>query len=375
LPSFPNASVGNAQPPLPGFPTEAFGNDDLLQIFVYWNPLGQTQMPLDIELTRREFLASGVSAAALAARSLSHDIESQKNVAIGQGEHKYELIQGWGAGSGPFGWGVGIVCDSQDRVYVHSRTQKAVVVLDRNGNRLYDFGSEFAASGHGLYLNKEGGDEFLYFSDHGRNLVVKTDLSGRTVMRIGDTPNNPPYSIQFRLNQPTNLAIAPNGDIFVAEGYGGDRVQAFNRNGRHLRALGRPGSGPGQFSCPHGIWVDTRKREPELYVADRSNQRIQVLTLDGRHKRTIMGITRLPNGFYERGGKLFIADLDQRVTILDEQDRLVCHLGDGKEQPWVHHAAFDAPHAACVDSQGDLYVIEWTENAVVRKFRHSVNSG
>jgi DNA-binding beta-propeller fold protein YncE len=321
----------------------------------------------DIQLTRRELLAAG-SAVALLAPVPSLLSKPGDRTIIGTGDCRYEVVDGWGMYPGTFGWGVGIVCDSRDRIYVHTRSKKSVVVFDRNGTHLNDFGAEFAESGHGLYWHKEGRDEFLFFCDHNRNLVVKTDLRGNSVLRFGNLSSTSTTSIRFDLNQPTDLAIAPNGDIYVAEGYGGNRVQVFARNGKHLRTIGGPGSAPGRFNCPHGIWVDTRKREPELYIADRSNQRIQILSLDGTFKRSVSGVTRLPNCFYEHGGQMFIPDLDRRVTVLDEQDRLVAHLGDGRDLPIGHPTAFDAPHAVCVDSHGDLYVIEWTESARVRKF-------
>src|SRR5207245_554273 len=119
--------------------------------------------------------------------------------------------------------------------------------------------------------------------------------------------------IQFNFNQPTDLAIAPNGDIYVAEGYGGNMVHQFDRNGKFIRTIGRPGKAPGEFNTPHGIWIDTRKGEPEVYVADRTNGRVQVFTLNGTLKRTIAdGIVRNPCCFHPYKGKMFIPDLDHR---------------------------------------------------------------
>jgi hypothetical protein len=129
--------------------------------------------------------------------------------------------------------------------------------------------------------------------------------------------------------------------------------------------------------CPHGIWIDTRRNEPRIYVADRANVRLQTFTLEGKHLGFINGMFRAPCCFYEHAGDMVIPDLYGRVTILDENDRLITHLGDSavfdppgtlKERipDWPNlprerqeAGRFIAPHGACVDSHGDIYVGEW----------------
>jgi sugar lactone lactonase YvrE len=320
-------------------------------------------------LTRREFIAGAAATVALAGSAFG--AEKKPPITIGEGYYAYELVEGWGVlpEGMKYGWGVGMVADSKDRIYVHSRSPQAVAVFDRKGKLLKTWGAEFAGTGHGLYHRKEGHDEFLFFSDHPRNLVVKTDLDGKVLMRIGDVAEESPTSIKFKFNQPTDLAISPNGDLYVTEGYGGNQVHQFTADGRYKKTIGAPGGGPGQFNCPHGIWVDTRKPEPELYVADRANHRIQVFDLEGHLKRNVEGDVRLPCCFYEFKGKMYVPDLDSRVTILDEHDQALAQLGDGKEVK--NDANFIAPHALTVDSKGDLYVIEWLDYARVRKFKHT----
>jgi len=335
----------------------------------------------DAAISRRGFLArAGFAAAglAVAGSTLATGADAAPNahtaglpVRIGSGYYTYELVPEWGTLPAPmkYGWGVGIVVDSRDRIYIHSRNPQAIVVFDREGKLLDDWGAEFAATGHGLYWHKEGRDEFLYFTDHPRNLVVKTDLQGRRLLRIGDVPYESSTSIKFGFNQPTDLAISPNGDLYVCEGYGGNMVHQFTKEGKFIRTIGKPGKGPGEFNCPHGIWVDTRKAEPELYVADRNNARLQVLTLDGQHKRFLGEDVRQPCCFYTHKGKMYIPDLDHRVTVLDENDKPLAQLGDGRMG--VTDATFEAPHALTVDSHGDLYVIEWRADSRVRKFKHT----
>lgn len=326
-----------------------------------------------IHLTRRSFLTKTTAAtAALATGTLAQD-GKKKPITIGSGQWTYELVDGWGAPPEgmTYKMGCAVVVDSKDRVYVHSQAQKAVLVFDRHGKLLTDWGAEFAGpNAHGLYWSKEGDDEFLYFS-HLSNNVVKTTLDGKRLLHLGDVKEENSTSIKFKFNKPTDLAIAPNGDIYVCEGYGGNQLHVFDKDGKFKQTIGAPGTAEGMFKTCHGIWVDTRKgKEPELWVADRNNDRLQVFTLDGRLKRVIAnGVVRKPCCFYEFKGKMYIPDLAARVTILDKDDQVVAHLGDGMQVK--DDATFRAPHALTVDSRGDLYVVEWVADARLRKFKHT----
>ena len=115
--------------------------------------------------------------------------------------------------------------------------------------------------------------------------------------------------------------------------------------------------------------MDTRRSEPELYVADRGNNRIQVMTLDGKHKRFLKDEMKQPCCFYQFKDYLVIPDLQARVTIYDKNDKPAAILGDDPEAPktagWpniqdkIKPGYFSSPHAACVDSHEDIYVVEW----------------
>jgi len=177
---------------------------------------------------------------------------------------------------------------------------------------------------------------------------------------------------------PTDVAVAPDGTFYVADGYGQDWIHHYDHDGKRIRSWAGPGSEPGKVKGPHGIWVDTRRSEPLIYIADRTNERIQVFTLDGEHVRFVDGVRR-PCCFYQYEDDLFIPDLRSRVTVMGIHDEVVTHLGDdsaGWEQlDWPRNPAseynpakFVAPHALTVDSHGDLYVIEWVPTARLRKF-------
>ncbi|HXJ75992.1 MAG TPA: 6-bladed beta-propeller, partial [Candidatus Dormibacteraeota bacterium] len=184
---------------------------------------------------------------------------------------------------------------------------------------------------------------------------------------------------KFDWTNPTDVAVAPNGDIYVVDGYGSQRVSRFTKNFKHLRTIGGRGKEHGQFNTCHGIWVKTLKdREPEIYIADRHNGRIEIFDLELQYKRSLADLVRMPCCFYQHKNHLYIPDLGSRVTILDAADHLVAHLGDGKTAAGqdapdnkTNPALFAAPHALCVDSRGDFYVVEWVDFGRPRKFKHT----
>lgn len=255
------------------------------------------------------------------------------------------------------GWGAGVAADSRGRTYLLHRGRPAVLVFSPDGRCVARWGDEWAEGGHSLRIHRDGSGESLLITDHLRGQAARVDLQGRVLFRLGRVANGP-RSRHFPLNQPTDAAIAPGGEILVAEGYGGSVVHLFSADGRHLRTLGTPGTGPGQFDCPHGISVEGLPDSPLLCVADRGNGRVQWLDLWGRPLwQTSL---RLPCGFARRAGLLFVADLDGHVAALGPDRRVAARLGAGQG---LAPPAFQAPHAVAVDPAGSLLVVEWTRPA------------
>ena len=173
----------------------------------------------------------------------------------------------------------GVVEDSQGNIYVHhtvhatSDSADSMVVFDRNGKFMRSWGGEFRGVAHGLHIRKEGSDEFLYLTVNAANpkmtpqpalqaVVVKATPKGEIVWKIAGPPDIEAYKpgadgTPKRYN-PTNVAIAPNGDIYVGDGYGSSYVNQYNSKAEYIRTFGGKGSEAGQLNEPHGIWVDTR---------------------------------------------------------------------------------------------------------------------
>jgi hypothetical protein len=351
-------------------------------------------------LTRRDFLQTTTAAVAGLALTPAARAEDAP-VRIGNGANTYEWDPNWGTlpDGMKYGFGCGIVVDGRDRIVVTSRSKNpAVAIFDRNGKLLETWSQDFADkvgystaqvadTAHCIYWSKEGREEFFYWTENistnkeGPKFgarVYKTDLKGKILYEIGRGVKESSTSQPFDWTNPTDVAVSPYGDIYVVDGYGSQRVTRFDKNWKPLRTIGGKGKEDAKFNTCHGVWISTLKSQPEVYIADRHNDRLQVFDLELNHKRTLTGIVRNPCCFYQHEGKMFIPDLASRVTILDPDDNVIAHLGDGKEADGktnkadnkTNPALFATPHAMTVDSQGSFYVVEWLDFGRPRKFRH-----
>ena len=354
--------------------------------------------------TRREFLATGAIVPAVAPAFLrAQDKAGTKAPILGQGAHTYEAIHDWGELPPSIKWGNthGVVEDSQGNIYVHhtvykdSESADTMVVFDAKGKFVRSWGKEFRGVAHGLHIRKEGTDEFLYLTVNAAGakmtpqpemqaIVLKTTLKGEIVWKIQGPPPDidaykPGEDGKAKAYNPTNIAIAPNGDFYVGDGYGSYFVNQYNSKAEYIRTFGGKGSGPGQLAEPHGIWVDMRSGSPILTVADRRNNRLQRFTMDGKHMDFVAGF-RLPCHFYEYKGDVVVPDLQGRVTLIDRNNQVIEHLGDSNPQngqfplrakPRDQFVAgeFICPHGACFDHEGNIFVVEWVEVGRVTKLR------
>jgi len=341
-------------------------------------------------MNRRTFLTSTAASAAPALLGVSSKAGTRRPV-MGSGEHTYEVHHDWGqlpAGM-RLGNTHGVVEDSQGNIYVahtvHASSERkdTLLVFDNKGRLIRSWGNDFQGGAHGLHLRKEGKDEFLYFVDTGKGrpgipidlkhaAMIKMTLRGEEVLRIGYPYESPFYkkdgSTKF---SPTNVAIAPNGDIYLSDGYGSYFIQQYDAKGKFIRSFGGLGKEAGQLAVPHGLVVDARSPgEPYLLVADRTNNRLQRFTLDGKHIGFDSGVN-LPCHFHIRKDVAVIPDLAARVTLLDRNNKVIAHLGEDTAGDWrklrtlerteFRPGKFVSPHGACFDHSGNLFIAEWVE--------------
>ena len=322
--------------------------------------------------TRREFLVRSATAATTLALGSIVLADDQK-IILGSGGHKYEWIPDWLTPPANMKYGDthGLAQDSRGKIYlshtVHptSECPDGVAVFDEHGKFLTSWGPQFRGGSHGLDLRKEGHEEFLYHCDTNRRVFCKSTLDGKILWEQGLPKEAGVYDDKHAF-VPTNIAFAPNGDFFVADGYGSSYIHKFDMQGNYKLTFAGPGSEQGKTNCPHGIWLDDRDHHPKLAVADRANHRIQYFDLDGKSMGFVTDGMRLPCHFNLRGHEMLVPDLDSIVTILDEKNKVVVQLGDGAPSNLRDHPRTDFipgkfihPHDAIFLRNGDILVAEW----------------
>lgn len=283
-------------------------------------------------------------------------------MSFGDGTHTYEvqenwynLPQGWS-----FGWVTGVACDSQDRVYVYSRSTYPLVVFERDGQFVKTIGEGILKDAHGIYIDDE---DNLFLTDWLDHCVHKFDREGNLVFTIG-APGKPGSSDGKPFRKPTDAAVASNGDIYVSDGYENARVHRYDMEGRHIQSWGEWGSGPSQFELSHCVRVD---RYDRLWVCDRTNDRIQLFDLEGNYleERTI---TKPDTIYFDPVDDIvYVAELEQQIGIYSLSGELISRWGGGRRSNRAGEFS-GCPHGIWMDSQGDLYVGQVQTDAGLQKF-------
>jgi DNA-binding beta-propeller fold protein YncE len=248
------------------------------------------------------------------------------------------------------------------------------VVANKDGECLWvaDPGQKMRSVSPGRY-------EAISVGEHGR--VVKFSLDGHILLELAV----PPIQVYDRERYSPTAVVADGGDgrVWVADGYGQSLVHVFDSEDRHIGVL------PGSFDCPHGLLFDRRRPEPELYVADRENGRIQVYSADGEFRRTVgKGQLKRPSAMATSKHLLIVAELEARLAVFNLDDEFVCYL-DGDElapqrsgwpntvaadgrtvRPELAPGRFNSPHGLAGDANGNIVVAEWLIGGRLIRLRH-----
>lgn len=273
---------------------------------------------------------------------------------VGTGAYVYDVLRPWGllpAGH-TFGLISHVAVDSKDRVYFYQRKDPPVLVFDGEGHFLSGWGDGRLRDAHGIYI---GPDDHVYVCNRDEHEVLKLTTEGRVVLTLGQRGRP---ALQAPFNHPADVAVAPNGDIYVADGYGNSAVHRFTAEGRHLGSWGAPGAGRGQFTTPHGIWVDAGER---VMVADRENNRVQLFSPEGDVYGEWADLYHPMDIYVDRSGTVYVTDQIPRITMYSPDGRM---LARGRP------AAYGA-HGVWGDSRGDLYLAEMNLNQVTKLRRRA----
>lgn len=297
-----------------------------------------------------------------------------------------------------FGNTHGIVVDEQGRIIVAHTVHKtsesphAIAIFDAQGKFVKSWGADMRGGAHGLVIRKEGSQEFLYICDNSSGFVRKTTLDGENVW-IMHAPTMTGLYATAREYKPSTLAVAPNGDIYVADGYGKFYIHHYDAKTNYIRTFGgsrelmnrdpKIETAAGSTIWPHAVGIDTRNGAPLLAIGERgANSRVQYFSLDGRPMHAIKDGVRWPSTFDYKGDLCLMPDLKAVVTIFDRNNKPIVQLGDGMQPDGKTYEGlrtldrdkftpgkFIAPHAACFAANGDILVAEWVEVGRVTRLR------
>jgi len=258
-----------------------------------------------------------------------------------------------------------VAFDAKGHLYVLNRGPQPIAEFDADGKFIRAFGEGLFTRSHGLRIDRDGN---LWTTDVGAHVVMKLNPAGEVLLTLGMKGQAGEWNeaAQSRkLNEPNDLAIAANGDIFVVQGHtpgarGDARVLKFDKDGRFIKSWGGKGTAPGQFQVAHGIAIDARG---QLWVADRENQRVQLFDADGGFIREIK-YAGLPCAFDVQREYIYMVNgFAAQVLRLDLNGSVLAAVG--KSGKGV--GEFAEAHFIAVSPRNEIWVAD-SVNAAVQKF-------
>lgn len=305
------------------------------------------------------------------------------------GAYRYEHVEGW-PGIAIKGVVSDVACDSLGRAYAAVRytpdgkplgvspgmekIKCSMLVFDRDGKLLTTWEHVFSVS-HGLWISP---DDTVLHADVGTHTIGMYTTSGKLIRELGSRGKASTSGAPF--NMPTRAKIAPNGDIFVSDGYGQNRVHRFSAKGEHIlswgkgdpvfrqerfggKVTGKPGTGPGEFNIPHDVIVDAASR---VIVSDRTNNRMQLFDLHGKFQSEWTDVWNPNDTFIDGQGVMHIASGRVPGVELRKLDgTLVGRWGEKGTGPGQFSGG---PHGLWIDGRGDIYLAEVGTIGGLQKF-------
>ena len=275
-----------------------------------------------------------------------------RDLVVVMGDRRYRVERSWGAApeDGPLRLISSIAVDSAGRVYAYQRAEPPVVVFGPDGRVRATWGEGQIADPHGLAIDH---DERVLLVDRDAHQILIFTTEGEPIGAIG-TRHCPRFQAPF--NHPTGVAVAPDGEIYVSDGYGNSVVHRFAADGTHVTTWGRPGSGPGEFTTPHAVVVDGRDR---VLVADRENDRIQLFDREGRYLEEWGDLHHPMDIFVDERGMTFVTDQTPRISLFAPGGELVGRC----------RAVWNIAHGIAGNLAGDLYLAEMQPSRITRLAR------
>lgn len=266
---------------------------------------------------------------------------------VGWDELRFDVEPDWlrppaGMTIGPV---TAIAAGDDGGMYVCHRLQPTVLIVNSAGAVTGAIGKDSITDPHGITTDERGN---VYVADRDRHVVLIFDSGGELIKELGTRDG---AVAEGPFNHPTDVAVARDGTIFVADGYGNSRVHVFSSDGEYMRSWGEHGRGPGQFRVPHGIAVDIEGR---VYVADRENDRVQVFDSGGKVLSVWDGFRGPTDVCVDRLGQILVTDHVPTLTALSPDGRVLLRV-----------RTYHDTHGVCCDRNGTVFVASTAGRAVI----------
>ena len=335
-------------------------------------------LKVDNNFSRRSFIKqSATGTLGFMLPNILHKYHNDRDLIIGHGTHRYKVDMHWGTldrSKFPVKDCHEMVLTSKGNIVMLTNDiRNNLITYNKDGKLLSTWGTTFPG-GHGLTLKNEGGEDFLYITDTVRHEIIKTDLTGKEILILPFPIESGKYE-KAESYQPTEKAIADNGDIYVADGYGSQYITHYDEHGRIKNIFGGSGDEKDQFYNAHGIAIDSRSGKDKLLITARAQNKLKYFSMDGNYESDI----DLDGAFICRpvikGNHVYLAtiwsgDGGQNtgfVSILDENNKLVSAPGGNKptynrgtlESMHQTLKVFKHPHDVCIDEDENMYVCQW----------------
>jgi len=262
--------------------------------------------------------------------------------------YMYEPIAVWDAASTGMELDkiLGIGIDSKGRVYATAcKGENGVLVFDADGKVVDSWGKGFVSK-HGLRVI----DDKVWVTDRERHIVMEFSLDGKLLRTLGTDGKSGLGENEF--NMPSDIAIGPNGDIYISDGYANSRVMRFGADGRFKQSWGTKGDGKGQFNLVHNIAID---KKGKVYIADRENDRVQIFDANGNFLGQWNHLGKSFGLYIDNETKVYITDgQSNNVYVVDEKGKVISKFGKTGDGP----GEFKMAHSITVDKKGNIYVAE-----------------
>jgi DNA-binding beta-propeller fold protein YncE len=308
-------------------------------------------------------------------------VTQQPQTVVSNGSFRFEVYDNWL--QLPDDWDlqqiVGVAVDSSDRLFVFSRSDHPLTIFSPDGSLVASWDHQEFTRPHGVFIDPH---DRVFLTDDMGHSVRCYSIDGELQMTLGTPGVASPTGVRdcdYRtmdqaagpFNLPTNVAISPEGDLYVCDGYGNARVHHFDAEGTLIASWGEPGDGPGQFHVPHGVRFGP---DGLLYVSDRENSRVQKFTPGGEVVGEWSGLARPCEVVFDQDNVAYVIEIGfrcglfaghhsaredkpgGRLSVLDQQGKVLAQFGGGEtpDKP----GDFYAPHDLAIDSKGDLYIGE-----------------